>query len=159
MVLYSKLLTQSQLLVHLRHLVFRLALSTISNKSPQSAPILSKSAVQNFRSAWRSKLQTSITRYCNFDTSIGTVCDTIVLWKLCRSPGINRPITTCNGLDTADQTQYWTTSTLTLIFPLSFTDTYIFEAPIKGLQLLLGEFGLSLQLLQTLRLMSHRGQL
>lgn len=35
----------------------------------------------------------------------------------------------------------------------------VFEAPVKGLQLLLGEFGLSLQLLQTLGLMSHRGQL
>ncbi len=43
--------------------------------------------------------------------------------------------------------------------PLSSTDTHVFEAPIKGLQLLLGEFGLSLQLLQTLGLMSHRGQL
>ncbi len=50
-------------------------------------------------------------------------------------------------------------SALILMCPLSSTDTHVFEAPIKGLQLLLGEFGLSLQLLQTLGLMSHRGQL
>lgn len=37
--------------------------------------------------------------------------------------------------------------------------THILEAPVEGLQLLLGELGLCLQLVQPLRLVAHRGQL
>lgn len=37
--------------------------------------------------------------------------------------------------------------------------THILEASVEGLQLLLGELGLGLQLVQALWLMAHRGQL
>lgn len=37
--------------------------------------------------------------------------------------------------------------------------THVLEASVEGLQLLPGELGLSLQLVQTLRLVPHRGEL
>lgn len=75
-----------------------------------------------------------ITWYCNFNTSIDTVCDTMVLWKLCRWPGINRPITTCNGLDslTADQNTVLNYLNINPYFPPLLHRHLHFWNPCKG---------------------------
>lgn len=43
--------------------------------------------------------------------------------------------------------------------PGGMGSTHVLEAPVEGLQLLLGELGLCLQLVQSLRLVAHCGQL